>query len=257
MRRTARQRIVRLAALAAVICASVLSVPGSGGAHPPAPFGPGAKPITGTMHRWLHQSKAPLVDGRVHVLIGGCPGAPLFVGCIFIKRPRVIYLSPAARRPRAVLYHELGHTFDIEVMQPRHREKFKRIMGIRTRGWFTSRPPAAEWFADAYTLCAEQRHLRASRPATPYGYRATPRGHARVCELIRDAAGIGKPKKRRPKPRPPADAPKVSEPHVAPPPGAPTDPPTGPFQPPLVKPPPYSLPDCDLIEQLVTGCKRP
>jgi hypothetical protein len=75
-----------------------------------------------------------------------------------------------------------------------------------------------------------------------------------VCELIRDAAGVGKPKKRRPKPRPPTDAPRVLEPHEPPPPGAPNDPPTGPFQPPLVNPPPYSLPGCDLIEQLVTGC---
>jgi hypothetical protein len=254
MRRPPRQRIARLAALAALVCASALVGASQGGAHPPAPYGPGGHRIGGTMHSWLHQAKAPLVRGRVHVLIGGCPGAPLFVGCIFTRRPRVIYLSPAARRPRAVLYHELGHTFDLQVLHPRHRRKFKRLMGIRTRGWFTSSPPAAEWFADAYTACAQQRRLRRARAATPYGYRATPSRHERVCALIRDAADPDRRDKRR---RPPADAPKVAEPHTPPPPAPPgrKRPPSGPYQPPLGDEPTYSLPGCDLVEQLVTGCK--
>jgi len=206
------------------------------------------------MHSWLHQAKAPLVRGKVHVLIGGCPGAPLFVGCIFTRRPRVIYLSPAARQPRAVLYHELGHTFDLQVLQPKHRRKFKRLMGIRTRGWFSSSPPAAEWFADAYTLCVERRQLHRARAATPYGYRATPARHRRACALIRDAA---KPRERPKRPRPPTDAPEVAEPHAPPPPAPPGQgrPPRGPYQPPLAEKPVYSLPGCEVVEELLTGCK--
>ena len=208
------------------------------------------------MHAWLHQAKAPLVDGRVRVLIGGCPGAPLFVGCIFTRRPRVIYLSPAARRPRSVLYHELGHTFDLRVLRPRHRKRFKRLVGIRTRGWFSSSPPASEWFADAYTVCAERGRLRRARPATPYGYRATPGRQRSICSLIRRADDRRTPGGGPRRPRPPADVPRVVEPHAPPPPRAPAEngPPSGPYQPPLVPRPEYVLPGCDLIERLVTGC---
>jgi hypothetical protein len=261
MRRPPRQRIVRVATLAAVVCAGTLGGASLVGAHPPAPFGPGGDRIAGTMHSWLHQAKAPLVRGRVHVLIGGCPGAPLFVGCIFTRRPRVIYLSPAARRPRAVLYHELGHTFDLRVLRPSHRRTFKRMMGIRTKGWFTSSPPAAEWFADGYTFCAERRRLNRARPATPYGYRATPSRHARVCRLIRRAAAEARRDdgKKRPAPRPPADAPRISEPQEPPPPAPPGAGrrPSGPYQPPLSTTPPpptYVLPGCDQLEALITGC---
>jgi hypothetical protein len=205
------------------------------------------------MHSWLHQAKAPLVRGRVHVLIGRCPGASDFVGCIFTRRPRVIYLSPAARRPRAVLYHELGHTFDLQVLRPRDRKKFKQLMGIRTRGWFGSSPPAAEWFADAYALCAERRGLFRARAATPYGYKATPARHGRACALIRDAAARRDGRKRRP----PTDAPKVAEPPQPPPSPPPGEqaPPSGPYQPPADPAPPPGGGDCSLVEQLLTGCK--
>jgi hypothetical protein len=167
----------------------------------------------------------------------------------------VIYLSPAARRPRAVLYHELGHAFDLRVLQPRHRRRFKQLMGIRTRGWFTSTPPAAEYFADAYALCAERTRLRQVRAATPYGYRATPSRHRRACALIHDAAERRKPQ------RPAADAPPVAEPPAPPPPGPPgsDQPPSGPYQPPGSTPPPAEPPpdegNCGVIERLLTGCE--
>jgi hypothetical protein len=164
-----------------------------------------------------------------------------------------------------VLYHELGHAFDAVLLRPAHRRRFKRIVGIRTRGWFTSRPPASEWFADAYTFCAERRRVRRARPATPYGYRATPRRHARVCALIEQAAADAhrdRRKGRPPAPRPPADAPPVAEPREPPPPPAPGEeppsegdaPPAGPYQPPAA-PPPSLLPDCGEVEALITGCE--
>jgi hypothetical protein len=254
---------VRRVALAAVLaCAGVVAVAGSAGSHPPAPFGPNGRPLGGAIHAWLHQAKVPLVRGRLRILIGSCPGAPAFVGCVFTKRPRTIYLSPSARRPRAVLYHELGHTFDLRVLRPRHRRAFKRIVGIRDRGWFTSSPPAAEWFADAYALCAERKRLREARAATPYGYRATPRRHRRACALIHEAAGPrGESRQPKPAPQPPSDAPPVAEPEQPPPSGPPGSggPPSGPYQPPDDGPPPEEEPpgdgDCSLVEQLLTGCR--
>jgi hypothetical protein len=247
--------------VAVVACAGVLTVAGSAGSHPPAPFGPSGKPLGGSIHAWLHHAKVPLVRGRLRILIGSCPGAPAFVGCVFTKRPRVIYLSPSARRPRAVLYHELGHTFDLRALRPRHRRAFKRIVGIGDRGWFTSSPPASEYFADAYALCAERKRLPEPRAATPYGYRATPRRHRRACALIRAAANPHRPRQPRPAPQPPPDAPPVAEPEQPPPPGppGPGGPPSGPYQPPSERPPPEEEPpeegDCSLVEQLLTGCK--
>jgi hypothetical protein len=241
---------------AALAAAGAVALAGAGGAqaHPPAPFGPKGSQLGAPVHKWLHQAKAPLVRGRVRILIGRCPGAPDFVGCIFTRRPRVIYLSREARQPRAVLYHELGHTFDLVVLRPRHRRAFKRLMGVRTRGWFTSRPPAAEYFADAYAL-------RTARAATPYGYRATPPRHRASCALIQDAARPPKPKpdKPRPAPRPPSDAPPVAEPPQPPPPPPPGEeerPPSGPYQPPGADQPPAEPPfdDCGPIDAILTGC---
>ncbi|MGH2847224.1 MAG: hypothetical protein ACRDL0_14580, partial [Thermoleophilaceae bacterium] len=203
MRRSGGQRGRAGALAAALILAAVLGATGSALAHPPAPIGPSGAPIRGKFHSWLHKSKAPLVRGRLRIKVGSCPTRPLFVGCVFTKRPRTIFLSAAARRPRAVLYHELGHTFDLRVLRPRHRARFKRLMRIRTRGWFTSSPPAAEHFADAYALCAERRRLRGARAATPYGYRATPRRHRRTCALIRRAARLDAKRRRRPPDRRP------------------------------------------------------
>ena len=248
------QDLWRLAVLVASAAALALVACATAEAHPPAPYGPSGDQLGGAVHRWLHEAKAPLVHGRVRVLVGDCPGAPLFVGCIFTRRPRTIFLSPRARRPRAVLYHELGHTFDLTVLHRGQRAAFKRLMGISTPGWFTSEPPAAEWFADAYTLCAERRRIGHAVAATPYGYRATPRGHAKACRLIRDAAEP-KPKPRR-KRRQPSDTPRVVEPKGPPsnPPG-PNEPPSGPYQPPPPDTPIYVLPGCDFVEQILTGCE--
>jgi hypothetical protein len=254
-------RGLRRAALAVAAAGAVaLGAAGQAQAHPPAPFGPKGRALGAPVHKWLHQAKAPLVRGRVRILIGRCPGAPDFVGCIFTRRPRVIYLSREARQPRAVLYHELGHTFDLTVLRPRHRRAFKRLMGIRTRGWFTSRPPAAEYFADAYALCADRRRLRTARAATPYGYRATPGRHRAACALIRDAPPKPKPDKpsKPPPPRPPSDAPPVAEPTQPPPSGPPPEDesPSGPYQPPGTNPSPPDppFPGCGPIEQILTGC---
>jgi hypothetical protein len=224
------QRLPRCLLVAAV--AGMVTTPAL--AHPPAPVKPDGRPIAGKLHAWLHQAKVPLVRGRLQIRREDCPGNPSFVGCVFTLRPRTLYLSHRAREPRAVLYHELGHAFDLRVLNKRDRSKFKRIVGIRRRGWFSGALPPSEWFADAYTACAIRMRVRRRARPTDYGYGPTKRQHARACRLIHDAAAPKGPRPRRPKNPPP-----VIE--VAPPPPEETQ--AG------------DSPECNLVDELVTGCK--
>src|SRR3712207_1706536 len=86
------------------------------GAHPPALVGKTGKTIYGKRHFWLHQAKAPLVGGRVRLISSGCPGQPRYAGCVLTGRPRTLYVRPGATRRRSVIYHELGHTFDLTLL---------------------------------------------------------------------------------------------------------------------------------------------
>jgi hypothetical protein len=162
-----------------------------------------------------------------------CPGHPSFAGCVYTNRPRTLYLQPGLRDARSVLYHELGHAFDLRVLNWRERRRFKRIVGIRRGGWFAGGLPPAEWFADGYATCAARSRLRRRSGPTLYGYSSTPRQHARVCELIRSAAA---PRGRRA--QPPANPPPVVE--VAPPPAS-DDSGQG--------------STCTLVDELLTGCR--
>jgi hypothetical protein len=222
--------ILRL--LAAALAAAVLAGPAV--AHPPAPITERGRPIQGKLHRWMHQAKVPLVGGRVQIRRRSCPGHPSFAGCVFSGRPRTLYLRPGLREPRSKLYHELGHVFDLRVLNRRERTIFKRIVGIRRQGWFRGGLPPAEWFADSYASCAVRLRLQRRARPTPYGYSPTRSQHARVCRLIRNAAA--------PRGRPP-------QPPKNPPPVVDTKPP----------PPQERQPDqgqgCSLIDQLLTGCK--
>ena len=199
-------------AVAVALVAMLLAAPAVLG-HPPAPVDEGGRAITGKIHRWLHQANVPLVRGRVQIRRSACPGNPLFVGCVFTARPRTLYLRHDVRAPRLVLYHELGHIFDIRVLNGRERRAFKRIAGIRARGWYAGALPPAEWFADAYSACAARLRLWRQARSSSYGYSPTRRQHMRACRLIRRAAAPrGRP------PEPPSNPPPVIE--VAPPPPA-------------------------------------
>jgi hypothetical protein len=215
----------------AFVAALAVAAPALG--HPPAPVTERGKAVRGQVHDWIHQVKVPLVKGRVQIRRRACPGHPSFSGCVFSKRPRILYLKRGLREPRRLLYHELGHVFDLRVLNRRERGAFKRIAGIRRRGWFRGALPPAEWFADGYAGCAVRQRLRGRAAATPYGYAPTPRQHSRVCRLIRNAAAPrGRP------PQPPQNPPPVIE----------------------AEPPPQNEPtedggDCNLIDELLTGCR--
>jgi hypothetical protein len=223
-----------LPAALVVLAAATLAAAAPVHAHPPAPVDELGRPVRGQLHVWMHQAKVPLVHGRVVIRRAFCPMGPVFAGCVFPARPRVLYMRPVLHEPRRILYHELGHTFDLLVLNRRERRRFKRIVGIRRHGWFRGGLPPAEWFADGYASCAVRLRLRRVVRPTPYGYSPSPRRHARVCALIRSAA---KPRGRPP--QPPANPPRVIE--VAPPPPEQTQ--------------PGRPGTCTLFDQLTTGCE--
>ena len=97
--------------------------------------------ISGAPMRWLRQSKMPLFDGRLKLILRACPARPQFSGCVYTRRPRRLYINPGAKNPRAVIYHEIGHSFDLLVLRTRHRRAFKRIAGLRRPGWFSGVSP--------------------------------------------------------------------------------------------------------------------
>ncbi|MEA2406932.1 MAG: hypothetical protein QOE69_1051 [Thermoleophilaceae bacterium] len=192
------------------------------------------RPIHGQLAKWARAAKVPLPGGRVQIRRAPCPSGLPVEGCVYTGRPRMVFLSPGLRQTRYVLLHELGHVFDLVVLNARERRHFKRILGIRRSGWFRGGLPPAEWFAEGYAACATRLRLqRASKP-TVYGYAPTRRQHARVCRLIVAAA---KPGGHRPKP--PKNPPPVIE--VQPPPPQETQPSEG----------------CTLFDQLLSGCTPP
>jgi hypothetical protein len=197
----------------ATLVALALAAPAS--AHPPAPVTLDKRPITGKLHGWLHRAKAPLVRGRVQIVLRACPHHPTLAACVFSSRPRRIYMRrrlPAARR---VLYHELGHVFDLTVLNGPERRRFKRIMRMRRARWFGGRRMPAEWFADGYARCALGRRMLAK---SVYGYRPTRRQHRAVCRLIKRAARPRGSKPQRPSRPPPVLAPKPPPPPAEQPP---------------------------------------
>jgi hypothetical protein len=212
----------------AVVMALVVAAPALGRA--PLVVDHEGRAVRGKLHAWIHRAKVPLPSGRIQIRRMPCPLNPLLGGCVYTKRPRVVYMRPGLNEPRRILYHELGHVFDLTVLNMRERARFKRIVGIRRPGWFEGALPPAEWFGDGYALCAAHARLRGRARPSPYGYAPSPRAHARVCRLIRSAA---KPHGRRP--RRPKNPPPVIE--VAPPPPGQT-----------------GEGGCSLVDQLTTGC---
>jgi hypothetical protein len=192
--------------------------------------------------RWAEASLMPTVRGRVTVRLTGCPALPRAAGCIYNRRPRVIYIRRGVSRARSVLLHELGHLFDLRVMNNGDRGRFRRIFRQpRRRAWWKGGIPLAEQFAEAYSFCARCRRIVSIARFATYDYRPSRRQHEAVCKLIRDAAGDRAPS------TPPADAPPVTRSDPVPPPQPPSSPGTVPNGPvpsptPQTKPTPTPAP---------------
>jgi hypothetical protein len=212
-----RHGIVAVALVAGAVGASA-GAPAS--AHPPAPVGPGGAAIGGKLHGWLHQSRTPLVRGRIQIVRARCPARTRFVACVYSAHPRRIYIRAGLHDARYVLYHELGHVFDLRVLNDQERRAFRRIMRLGKRRWWRGRQPPAELFAEGYADCARFGRLRSARRSSVYGYAPTRAQHRAVCRLIERAAAPGG---RRP--RPPRKPPRVIGPeHPPPAPAAPERP---------------------------------
>ena len=201
------------AALAAALF--VLAVaPASGG--PDVSFtGPGGRSLHGSWERWARASLMPTVSGRITLRLSGCPALPRAAGCVYRKRPRTIYMRSGVRRPRSVLLHELGHLYDLRVMNNRDRGRFRKVLRARKRAWWKGRIPLAEQFAEAYSFCARYSRIISISRYSTYDYAPTRRQHSKVCTLIVAAAGDRKPA------APPPQAPVVTRSDPQPPPQPP------------------------------------
>lgn len=219
MRAGIRLHPFAIAALAAVLLAAPAEAKPVG--PKPTLIDERGKRVSGAPVRWLRQSKMPLFRGRIRLMRKACPARPQFSGCVYSRRPRRLYVSPGARNPSSVVYHEMGHSFDLLVMRTRHRRAFKRTLGLRRPGWYNGAISPSELFAEAYALCAR---FGARRPASSklgytgsvYGYRPSRRQHRTICRMI---IRVGTPTRRgrpAPPPAPAPGAPPVAE-QVAPP----------------------------------------
>jgi hypothetical protein len=86
--------------------------------------------------------------------------------------------------------HELGHVFDLSVLDDRDRARFGTIMHRPGWEWWTGRTPLAEWFAEGYSWCARYARMASVGRHTLYRYRPTKTEYTRVCALIRSAVAL-------------------------------------------------------------------
>lgn len=223
--------VVMLGRLAVgLIALGVPLLPAGDGAQLVTPAG---KPLAGNWQPWVDAALVPTVTGRVTVRLTGCPGYPRVAGCVFTRRPRVVYLKRGLKNPRGVLLHELGHVYDLTVLNNADRGQFRRIMRRPNAQWWNGDPPLAEWFAEGYSWCARYARIVSIRRYAIYHYRPTAAQHRQLCELIKRAAGDRTP------PTPPKAPPVVTGDPVppAPPPVSPGVVPGDPAQDPGPTPP--------------------
>jgi hypothetical protein len=131
---------------------------------------------------WLASFAVPAPPGYVDFGIGPC-ASRLELGCMEWTNPiATVRIQRSDRLDRTTFAHEMGHVFDYYVLdQVGWRPRFAALEGF---AWQT--PRSEEYFADSYALCA--LHPRLQRAVTTdYGFHVTPRLHARICGLIRDA----------------------------------------------------------------------
>jgi hypothetical protein len=170
--------VVVLAVLALVpASAQAAGITGAGGSVLPTRYA-----------AWVASSSAPLPRGPIEVRLQECPsGARWFAGCAFVDRGRV-YLGKEARYVDR-FFHELGHIFDDRTLTDALRARFAALVGRPGEwGWTaTSSNPPIEQFAEAYSMCARHRQIKAVAYGM-YNYTPTPAVHRRACAIIRQAA---------------------------------------------------------------------
>jgi len=159
--------------------------------------------LSGQWQSWADSALVPTVSGTVVLRTISCPGLPKMAGCVYTAQPRVIYVKPEIKQPRAVMLHELGHVYDLTVFSNTDRGRFRRIMKRPHTRWWSGKRPLAEWFAEAYAWCGRLARISSVKEAAIYAYNPTPTQHRQTCTLIKAAA------RDRTPPAPPPDAPPV------------------------------------------------
>lgn len=189
---------------------------------------PTGGPLSGQWQSWATRALVPTVTGQVTLHLSGCPELPRMAGCVYTREPRVVYVKPGIKQPRAVLLHELGHVYDLTVFSNTDRGRFRKIMRRPHTRWWSGNRPLAEWFAEAYSWCARYARIVTVKDYAIYEYDPTPAQHRQACSLIKTAA------RDRTPPAPAPDAPPVvtgdpaPQPAPAATPGPVTMPTTGP-----------------------------
>jgi hypothetical protein len=222
-------------ALAVVVslCAAAFAAGAAAGAGSRARAAKGAvklrtlrgAPLPGRWQSWADAALVPTIAGRVTVRRARCPARPSAAGCVFTKRPRTIWLRPGIDDPHGVLLHELGHVYDLRVLNNRDRGRFRRIMRRGRARWWRGRLSLAEQFAEAYSWCARYARIVSISRYSSYRYRPSSKQHKAICRLIVRAARDRTPARR------PGDVPVVTGPHPPPPPPPSTAPGTVPGDP--------------------------
>jgi hypothetical protein len=228
--------VVAAAVAVALVAAPAGAGPSAGTAAGLTMSAPGGRALDGPWLRWARASLMPTVQGRVIVRLQRCPALPRAAGCVYRNRPRTVYIRPRVRRPRSVLLHELGHLFDLRVLNNRDRGRFRRIVRAPRRKWWAGKIPLAEQFAEAYSFCARYRRIASIGRYATYDYAPTRRQHRSVCALIVDAARDRAPAAPAPQ------APPVTRSDPVPPPQPRPSPGTVPGSQPKPKPTPTPTP---------------
>ena len=199
---------------AAAVAIALVAAPASGGpsassAARAAPdlrlAAPGGRALSGSWQRWARASLMPTVGGRVTLKLTGRPALPRAAGCVYRRRPRTIYLRPGLRHPRAVLLHELGHLYDLRVMNNGDRGGSAASCAQAGAHGGPADPARRAVRRGLLVLRALPPH-RLDRALLDLRLPASRRQHAKVCALVLDAAVDRRPSAPPPR-RPPSRAP--------------------------------------------------
>lgn len=112
------------------------------------------------LQSWVDESLVPTPDESVEVRFTAnteCP--PMSMACAMPEKHIILLADP--REGREIFYHELGHIFDYEKLNPELRFKFLRIIHHTRYLWGDEETEydyaGEEWFADVYSKCSQFR----------------------------------------------------------------------------------------------------
>lgn len=177
--------------------------------------GANGEPVPGPYQGWADRAKVPTYQGRVKLIMDDACGSE-GQGCADVwASPPEIHLNCSDPSQdagfergytcRRALLHELGHVYDLLVLDDSRRARFAALfhrpehpwclgpIGDQTDGGDDSNcsvrgphaRPLDEWFAEAYRLCAIHPKGHLQDEFHVYQYEPTRRQHLATCRIIR------------------------------------------------------------------------